>query len=160
MVNNGLYNMLFGEDKNASKFLEMLDLERDMFQRYRDCYLNGDGTRIIVLTRIGGINRLSYDDVFNIMRIHPNFLSDYDDHKDETYCYFEFRVPEKYLKEAQSMATGVEPLSVGEKFDREIAEMSKPNSEAAKRAEKIANHINEQISAQPNGGIIWMGDLR
>ena len=31
MVNNGLYNMLFGEDKNAGKFLEMLDLERDIF---------------------------------------------------------------------------------------------------------------------------------
>ena len=26
MVNNGLYNMLFGEDKNASRFLEMLDM--------------------------------------------------------------------------------------------------------------------------------------
>lgn len=160
MVNNGLYNMLFGEDKNAGRFLEMLDLERDMFQRYRDCYLNGDGTRIIVLTRIGGSNRPSYDEVFDNIHTHPCFLSDYDDPKDETYCYFEFKVPEKYLRETQQMANGIEPLTVGEKFDKEIAEMNEPGSEAAKRAEKIANHINKQVLAQPNGGVIWMGDLK
>lgn len=157
MVNNGLYNVLFGEDKNAGRFLEMLDLERDIFQRYRDCYLNGDGTRIIVLTRIGGSYRPSYDEVFDIIHNHPCFLSDYDDPKDETYCYFEFKVPEKYLRETQRMANGVEPLTVGEKFDKEIAEMNKPGSEAAKRADKIADYINKQIAAQPNGGVIWMG---
>ena len=157
MVNNGLYNMLFGEDKNAGRFLEMLNLERDMFQRYRDCYLNGDGTRIIVLTRIGGNYRPNYDAVFDNIHNHPYFLSDYDEPKDETYCYFEFKVPEKYLKETQSMATGFEPLTVGEKFDKEIAEMDQPGSEAAKRAEEIAYHINKQIAAQPNCGVIWMG---
>ena len=55
------------------------------------------------------------------------------------------------------MATGIEPLSVGEKFNKEIAEMNEPGSEAAKRAEEIADHINKQIAVQPNGGVIWMG---
>ena len=35
--------------------------------------------------------------------------------------------------------------------------MNEPGSEAAKRAEEIADHINKQIAAQPNGGVIWMG---
>ena len=42
MVNNGLYNMLFGEDKNASRFLEMLDLERDILVIYTANVCNYD----------------------------------------------------------------------------------------------------------------------
>lgn len=155
---NGLYNMLFGEDPRSSRLLEMLDLVKESFGRYRDCYLNEDGTRIIVLTRCGGFNRNDYDFIFYNMREHPNYICDYDDAVDETYCYFEFSVPYIFSEETKSLANGKKPMTVGEKFDKEIKEMDDPNSEASKRAQKIAESINKQMEAQPNGGIIWMGE--
>ena len=157
-INNGLYNMLFGENENADSLLEFLNLNRAIFGRYRDCYLNHDGSKIIVLTRCGGNNRDDYDEVFNMARSHDLYLTDYDDPVDETYCYFEFKVPYEFEDQCRKLANGQEPLTVGERFEREVEEMNTPGSDAEKRAQRIANYINEQIEAQPNGGIIWMGD--
>lgn len=49
-----LYNMLFGENPDAMALLGMLELTRKVFGRYRDVYLNKDGTKITVISRIGG----------------------------------------------------------------------------------------------------------
>lgn len=149
-----LYNMIFKENPDADKILSMLDLNREVFGRYRDVYLNADGTEIIVYTRCGGDNRKDYDNVFEMLEGHPNYICDYDDEYDETYCYFKFDVPREYLEEAKGMATGKEPLDVREKFDEAIKEMQKPGSEAEKRAKEVARRIQEGIEANPQGGII------
>lgn len=149
-----LYSMLFKENEDAEKLLNMLNLERDDFGRYRDAYLNADGTVIIVYTRCGGGNREDYDYVFESMEDHSQYIRDYDDEYDETYCYFEFDVPQKYLEETKEMSTGEKPLNVTEKFNKAIEEMQKPGSEAEKRAKEVAKRIEEGIEANPQGGII------
>lgn len=149
-----LYSMLFKENEDAEKLLNMLNLERDDFGRYRDAYLNADGTVIIVYTRCGGGNREDYDYVFESMEDHSQYIRDYDDEYDETYCYFEFDVPEVYLEKTKEMATGKEPLNVSEKFNEAIKEIQKPGSEAEKRAKEVMKRIEEGIEANPQGGII------
>jgi len=149
-----LYNMLFKENEKADKLLNMLALNRESFGRYRDVYLNADGTKIIVYTRCGGGNREEYNYVFENMKEHPNYISDYDDSYDNTYCYFEFKVPLEYRTETAGWSTGVEPDDVHTKFEKAIAEMQTPGSEAEKRAKEVAKRIEEGIEANPQGGII------
>lgn len=49
-----LYNRLFQENEDATALLGMISCTRDMFQRYRDVFLNVEGNVITVLTRLGG----------------------------------------------------------------------------------------------------------
>lgn len=49
-----LYNVLFGENEEATVLLGMIGATREDFGRYRDVYLNTEGNKIIVLTRVGG----------------------------------------------------------------------------------------------------------
>lgn len=149
-----LYNTLFKENEHAEALLEMLNLSREDFGRYRDCYLNKDGSNIIVYTRCGGDNREDYDYVFNNVCNHKYYITDYDDDFDNTYCYFVFKTPDIFLDETKKMSNGKDPDSVGEKFKKEIEEMKIPNSDAAKRAEALAKQIQKGIEEQPNGGII------
>lgn len=151
-----LYKTLFGENPDTNNLLGLLDLSREDFGRFRDIFLNADGTEIIVYTRCGGFNRDDYKIVFDHMKDHPYYITNYDDEFDETYCYFLFDVPKEYLTITRKVATGTDPLTVSEKFKKEIKEMEDPNSEASKRAAEIAKKIEEGITSQPNGGIIWM----
>ena len=149
-----LYNFLMGEDQNARRYLEMIGEEVDGFGRYRDAHLNSDGTKIIVYTRCGGPNRIDYPWVFQHMRLNHYYVRDWDDEFDNTYCYIEFRVPKKYLKETKKLSTGKEPLSVHEKFEKEMEEMKIPGSDAEKRALELAKKIQSDIDSMPNGGVI------
>lgn len=157
-LENGLYNVLFGENEHADQLLDILDLDRSMFGRYRDCFPNDIGTKIIVLTRCGGGNRSEYEIVFDTMRKHPQYLGDYDDPTDETYCYFEFQVPVLYLPQTRPISTGKRPLTVGEKMEQEMKLLDNNDPEALARAEKIAKSMQKQIDAQPNGSVIFVGD--
>lgn len=145
-----LYNQLFGENKDAMALIGALGLTRDAFGRYRDVYVNKDGTKIIVYTRCGGGNRLEYEEIYNTMKAHPNYICDYDDDFDETYSYIEFSVPEKYSQMCKSMATGEEPISVSEKFKIECEEMNKPGSDTYKRADKYVEQLINRISEDMN----------
>lgn len=157
-LENGLYNALFGENEHANQLLDILDLDRAMFGRYRDCFPNDIGTKIIVLTRCGGDNRNEYEIVFDTMRKHPQYLGDYDDPTDETYCYFEFQVPVLYLPQTRPLSTGKRPLTVGEKMEQEMKLLNNNDPGALARVEKIAKSMQKQIDAQPNGGVIFVGD--
>lgn len=157
-VNNGLYNMLFGENDHASELLEILNLDRTMFGRYRDCFLNSDGTIIIVLTRCGGNNRTDYDNVFVRMREHERYMGDADDPSDETYCYFEFEVPVLFRPQTRPLATGKPFQTIGQKFQEEAKLLKKGDPGAVKRANMIAQSIGQQIEDKPHGGVIFMGD--
>lgn len=140
-----LYNFLMGENEEAPVLLGVLNLTKKDFGRYRDIYLNADGTEIIVLTRCGGGNREYYDYVFEEMKEHECYISDYDDDFDETYAYIKFSVPEKFKDMCKSMSTGVEPKTVSEKFDEHIKEMDIPGTEAVKKADIIAERLINAI---------------
>ena len=143
-----LYKQLFGENKDAVPLLGMLGLTRLSFERYRDVYLNKYGTKIIVLTRIGGNNAKDYKEVYESMKNHPYYINAYDDDFDSTYAYFEFSVPEKYKQACKMMAPKEDRPGIHELFQKEIKEANNPNSEAAKRMDKIAQQI---VNAIENG---------
>lgn len=153
-----LYNLLFKENEEATALLGMIGCTREMFQRYRDVNLSTDGKTITVTTRLGGPNRLGYRQVFkNVMR-NENYIKDWDDDFDNTYCYISFRVPEKYKSTCKTMAPKEEQPTVSELFRREIEESKIPGSPAAQRmdviADKIINAIVEEDgNNDDNGGI-------
>lgn len=142
-----LYNALFQENEDATALLGMIGCTRDIFQRYRDVNLNKEGTVITVLTRLGGFNRKDYRQVFTNLKRNPNYMRDYDDVFDNTYCYIDFSIPEKYKKACKMMAPKENPPSIKEKFDREIAESKIPGSDAEKRMDMIAASIFAQIES-------------
>lgn len=140
-----LYNLLFGENKDAVALLGMIKCNKEMFGRYRDAYLNPEGTIITVLTRVGGGNRKDYKEVFENIRNNEYFIRDYDDVFDHSYCYFDFSVPENYKETCKMIAPKKEVLNVTDKFKKEIEEADDPNSPAAKRMKDIGEQIIKQI---------------
>jgi len=132
-----LYNLLFGVNETAPLLLFILDIDQPDEKwhsgRFRDIYLNKDGTKIILYTRNGGGNRdhwsFPYSEhkegedcpcpgciITHKLPKHPNYTRDYDDDFDSTYACIEFDVPEKFKEIAEGLATGEEPESVHEKF--------------------------------------------
>lgn len=136
-----MYNLLFGVNSLAPLLLKILDLDQPDGKwwtgRFRDIYLNGDGTRIILYTRNGGGNRECWnlweeDFVEGVsdtekcdcigcnmtyrLPKHPHYLYDYDDDFDPTYAYVVFKVPDEYLELTQALATGTDPQTISEKF--------------------------------------------
>ena len=97
---SGLYNVVLGdgneETRGALLGRTMLNIQRDDFGRFRDAWLEDDGTgnlRIAIYTRNGGGNRPDYEDVTNALRQHPLYLDDRDDTFDSTYATYYFRFP-------------------------------------------------------------------
>lgn len=142
-----LYNLLFGVNQDADELLKMLDLAQEDFGRFRDAYLNENGTNIIVYTRCGGGNRDYYEEVFSKMEKHPEYVTNYDDDFDCTYAYFVFNVPEKFKKQAKLMSDKVKPKSIHEKFQEAVEDMDKKgkDSEYAKKMEPTINKIKEAL---------------
>lgn len=100
--------------------------------RFRDIFLNEDGTQISLYTRNGGGNRDNYTHVFRVLRKHPQYTNDYDDDYDCTYATIDFKVPEKFKAACQAMATGEKLKTIGEKFQdslKELENMSKEEME-------------------------------
>jgi hypothetical protein len=148
-----LYNILFGENEDAMALLGMISCTRNIFQRYRDVYLNKEGTIITVLTRIGGANRKDYKQVFKDIKRNPYYIRNYDDNFDNTYCYFEFKVPDKYKFTCYKMRPKKDRPSVSDMFKQEIKDAEVPGSEASKRMEKLAEQIFNNMDDGGNGEI-------
>lgn len=104
-----LYNMLFGVNPFSRVLLQMLGTTVDNVPRYRDCFLNDDGTEIIIHTRTGGGNRDAYENggeywkegqIDNdTLRAIPGFKHDADDDFDCTYADFHYAVPEAFKEQ-------------------------------------------------------------
>lgn len=112
-----MYNALFGVNDIAKKLLEMLELEVSDFGRFRDAYLSENGEKIIVYTRCGGGNREDYEYVFEEMKNHPNYLTDYDDDFDCTYASIEFSIPEKYKNICKELCENSDTTTGEEKWN-------------------------------------------
>lgn len=145
-----LYNMLFGENLLAPLFLKILDIDQPDGKyesgRFRDIYLNAEGTRIILLTRNGGNNREDYFPK-NILE-HPNYLTDYDDSFDNTYCYIEFLVPKRFQAALKKLAPGKEPKKLHEKFEGVVKDLEQnKTTPETKKAEKIMEEILKKMES-------------
>lgn len=139
-----MYQQLFGWNKDKDAILNIIGLSDNYIARFRDVDVVDSGSKIKVLARIGGNNRKDYQEAWNMIRSNKYYLYDEDDSFDSTYAYILFYVPFQSLTTANKYYHG-EPMSLKEKFDKEIADMDDPNSDASMRAKVIANHIMNSI---------------
>ena len=146
-----LYNQLFDTNEDTPILLGMLNVNKEYFDRFRDVFLCNNGKNIRIYTRTGGNNRIEHKENWKKIRKNSLYIKDYDDKLDNTYAYIEFNIPEKYRATAQKMFKK-EPISVGDKFEKECMEMNIPGTEAYKRTDKIVNIILNQLKGSENGG--------
>lgn len=150
-----LYTQLFGENEDAMAILGFAGLTREMFPRYRDVFLADEGRSIIVYTRIGGDNRIEYQEEIKEIINHPQYKDTCDDDLDSTYAYFKFRVLEKYSHTAKLMFEK-EPLPVGKMFERHMERAKDPTSKEYQKDREIAEQMMRALENQPHGGFIFM----
>lgn len=143
-----LYNMLFGTNPAAGFLLGALELETEKYPtgRFRDIYFENESgePKVILYTRNGGGNREDYEYVFEALEKHPLYLTDYDDDFDSTYAYIEFQAPQSVIDFFEDVK-GERFERVGERFQREIAEMEagkEPNEQLKKFMEGFLNALN------------------
>jgi len=84
--------MLNGFNPSTEQILNVLNLTRNSFGRYRDVYIK-DGY-IVVHTRCGGGNREDYEWVFDDAAEHPWYSHNEDQEFDSTYADIFFKIPE------------------------------------------------------------------
>ena len=144
-----LYNILFGENKEASVLLGMLGVNKEYFERYRDIDLIENATKIRVLTRLGGSNRDNFQETWNKIQRHGLYIKDYDDDFDCTYAYIEYAIPKNFKETARKMFEG-EPVSFSDKFKKELEEMDKEGTEAYKRSQMLAKKFEDAIKDSEN----------
>jgi len=108
---SGLYNILFNVNPLAGTLLAIIGVDHNTVARFRDCFLNEDGTEIIVYTRTGGGNRAEYHADNDKLGSYPGFQGDEDDEFDSTYALFRFRIPEELRERCKELAPlyGVNP---------------------------------------------------
>lgn len=96
-----LYNLVMGENTGLRLLVApFLPVPPEAFPRYRDVFLLDEdqpnfNQHVFVYTRTGGNNREAYGD--ETLSDAPNFVSEYDDTFDNTYCTFAYSVPEDLI---------------------------------------------------------------
>lgn len=105
---SGLYNLINGVNPATFVILPMLGKHPDDYPRFRDCALSEDGQRIIILLRVGGRNRnCGYGE--EKMYKDPNFIKTYDAEWDDTYGYYEFKIPDIWKEDLKKILKGNKP---------------------------------------------------
>lgn len=146
-INNGLYNVMFGNFPEAQLGLVLLAAasgRREDFQvaRLRDCILehHDDGRLIRVHTRLGGGNRADYVNDIAELTGHQWYVRDADCEHDHTYADFYFRPPDYVCDEIESAGIEVgmkkdqiwkSPLDMGARFDAAIESLRTKDSDNA-----------------------------
>ena len=87
-----LYNIVNGSNVNTEQLLNLLNLSKNDFGRYRDIYTKNE--YIIVHTRCGGGNREDYEYMFDEISEHPWYSHDEDCDFDCTYADIFFKIPD------------------------------------------------------------------
>lgn len=172
-----LYNALFGVNSLAPFLLTILDLDQPNGNwntgRFRDAYLNPEGTEVIVYTRNGGGNRECWsmqdgdeagDDCrcagccvnFHLPQ-HPNYCTDYDDDFDCTYAYIHFSIPDEFKEICQGLATGEAPISISQRFTTLIGALEKgEKNEQTEKALAVGKEIMgklDEVMKKGEGGV-------
>lgn len=137
-----LYNMLFGRNPYSELLMAMLGLTPGECGRFRDCYPNEDGTKIIVYTRNGGGNRDEYQGTIDALAAHPHYVRDYDDDYDCTYASIEFSVPEQFATHVKAIADAADTRTPAEKWQSLMSDLqSGKDSAASSRALEVGKQI-------------------
>ena len=140
-----LYNLLHGMNYLTPILLAILDIDQEEGKwgsgRFRDIYLNKDGTKIILFTRNGGGNRDSYFP-YDI-RNHPNYLNDYDDDFDCTYAYIEFSVPKGFKGLMRKLSTGEKAKNLQEKTTEYLGKLKDGKVEVPKEIKEVFEKISK-----------------
>lgn len=144
-----LYNQLFKTDALAPFLLgEVLCLDYREVPRFRDCYLNEDGTKVVVLTRTGGGNRAEYEDENRQLAQHSCYTNDEDAGEDSTYAYFYFEPSEQFRDKLKEMALEQGRRPAIERFMELIAKLNDPDHQKDSevvRALEVGRKILQQI---------------
>jgi hypothetical protein len=82
----------------------MLGRKQEEWPRFRDCFVTEDNN-IAIYTRVGGGNR---NCGYNEEKLYEdeNFIRTYDDDYDTTYGTYEFKVPEKWKADFDTILSG------------------------------------------------------
>ena len=148
---SGLYNALFGVHPAAGLLLKILDIDHRAVGRFRDCFPNPEGDRIIIYTRNGGGNRNDYLNVFAELAKHPCYVRDYDDDFDSTYASSEFRVPEDQTKIVKTITHVYDCTPPAEKWQKGLAELAaKTPGPLLDKATALAKEIGAAIQKGEN----------
>lgn len=162
--------MLNGVNEHAGLLCNMLGLkvsecmEGMPVGRFRDIYLNANGTEIHLLTRNGGRNRDCWNNddqsimgecmcpgciQTQLLPQHKNYITDDDDSFDCTFAITRFRVPEEYSELAKSLAAeakanGNQPQTLEEKTMAAIERIKNMSPEEL-RADAAFGGLIEQL---------------
>lgn len=121
-----LYNQIYGVNPATFFILPMLGRHPEEYPRYRDCFagkfsrsedekdpfgiplrkVNNSIDIISVYLRVGGGNRIEYQEEIEELRSHPEYINDFDDTFDNTFAIFEFSVPEEWKADYQLIKEG------------------------------------------------------
>lgn len=96
--------MVNGFNPACVLIMPMLGRKQDEYPRFRDCFVTKENN-IAIYTRAGGGNRncgLGEEELYK----DENFLTTYDDDCDCTYATYEFKVPEKWKADFESIVSG------------------------------------------------------
>lgn len=99
-----MYNMLNGFNPACVFIMPMLGRKQEEWPRFRDCFVTEDNN-IAIYTRVGGGNR---NCGYNEEKLYEdeNFIRTYDDDYDTTYGTYEFKVPEKWKADFDTILSG------------------------------------------------------
>lgn len=138
--------------------------------RFRDIYLNADGTEIHLLTRNGGGNRDCWTPECadtcmcpgciqtKILPQHEQYISDADDDFDNTFAITKFRVPDAYLEFTQSLASGETPQTLEEKTMSSTQRIQNMSPEELRSHPQIGKLLNMLEEAMNQSGVVVMMD--
>lgn len=141
-LDGNMYNIVHGVNEHAASFLSLLELSQSDLGRFRDCWLNEDGSKLIVFTRNGGGNREDYFPK-NITK-HPLYIEDYDDDYDNTYAHIVFKVPLEHLHITKQLATGRKPKTLKEKTEESLEKIEK-TGEIPVALQKAVKQITDML---------------
>lgn len=119
------YNMIYGVQLATFFVLPMLGKHPDEYPRFRDCFIgkayrdwndkdefgipkikHGKGKFISVFTRVGGNNRMDYQEEINELRKNSYYVEDFDDEFDNTFAFFVFKVPKEFEEDFDKIKEG------------------------------------------------------
>ena len=120
-----LYNMVFGYSQLAAPLLAALNIDPRNVPRFRDCFLNKDGSAIVIFTRTGGGNREEYAEQNDAMTRWPGYLSNHDDETDSTYAHFNFAVPEEIKDNVVTAIANGHGVDIAERWKQAFAALEK-----------------------------------
>ena len=119
-----LYNLLFGFNSAAPVLLHMLGTNAGAIPRFRDCFVDGDS--IVIHTRTGGGNRVSYEEGNEYLTTLPGYIRDADDDFDCTYANFYYSFPVEYADELRALSADNPAVTPSEKWAKLLESMKTP----------------------------------